>query len=259
MESQGGVTIAIPNWNHELLLPRAINSALRAVALLRQRGVAGEVLVIDDHSRDGSLTLLRQLEARHYRDGLRLLAFAANAGLPASRNAALAQSRHRYIAFLDADNELIPENLPCLLTALARTGAAGAYGTLLVRSVTSTLAHGAISTESFQDRLFDHNYIDALAVFDREQLIDVGGYDASFQTWEDYEFWLHLATNGREVLFVPIVLGYYYLLPSAMCLDPVKAVAAETRLRRVYNQVKARSRVPMRTRHCRYHPELGYL
>ncbi len=32
-----GVTIAIPNWNHEVLLPRSILSALRALAVLRGR------------------------------------------------------------------------------------------------------------------------------------------------------------------------------------------------------------------------------
>ena len=59
MMAQAGVTIAIPNWNHEILLPRSIASALRAVDLLRNEGVPAEVLVIDDASRDGSQTLLR--------------------------------------------------------------------------------------------------------------------------------------------------------------------------------------------------------
>src|SRR5690348_3532366 len=99
--SQNGVTIAIPNWNHEVLLPRSILSALRAIALLREQGIAGEVLVIDDFSRDGSPTLLRQLEALYCRFNLRVLAFGANAGLAASRNQALTHARFRYVAFLD--------------------------------------------------------------------------------------------------------------------------------------------------------------
>ena len=73
MMAQAGVTIAIPNWNHEILLPRSIASALRAVDLLRNEGVPAEVLVIDDASRDGSQTLLRQLEALYSKAGLRCL------------------------------------------------------------------------------------------------------------------------------------------------------------------------------------------
>src|SRR5437660_1438594 len=127
MMAEAGVTIAIPNWNHEILLPRAITSALRAVAILRERGMPAEVLVIDECSRDGSLTLLRQLEALHYRDGLRCLSFASTASLATSRNEAAHHARYRYLAFLDADNELIPENLPIFLETLQQTRAAAVY------------------------------------------------------------------------------------------------------------------------------------
>ena len=40
------------------------------------------MLVLDNHSRDGSLSLLRKLEALHYTDGLRVLAFADHGGSP---------------------------------------------------------------------------------------------------------------------------------------------------------------------------------
>lgn len=259
MRFDDGVTIAIPNWNHELLVPRAIQSGLRALAVLREQGVPGEVLVVDDFSRDGSVPLLRQLEARYYKDGLRVLAYAANAGLSASRNQALLHARYRYVTFVDADNEVIPENLPTFLATLKQTGAAGAYGTMLLRSVTSNAAHGAFSHESFQDRMFDHSYIDACAAFDRAQLCDLGGYVP--QRWEDYEMWLRLATNGRLLVFVPLAFGYYYILPASISVDPAEnthMTALHERMKRVFNQVKARDALPLPARHRRYHPELGY-
>src|SRR5262249_4137154 len=106
-----GVTFAIPNWNHEWFLPRSIRSALMAVAELKRHGIPGEVLVIDDQSRDGSRTLLRQLEALYYEHGLRASYLPGNRGLPAVRNQALLKANHRYIVFLDADNEIILDNL----------------------------------------------------------------------------------------------------------------------------------------------------
>ena len=57
--------------------------------------------------------------------------------------------------------------------------------------------------------------LDARPVRDKNQLRDVGGYDTSYNTHEDYEMWLHLATNGRRMVFVPAVLGYYYILPES--------------------------------------------
>ncbi len=259
MMAQAGVTIAIPNWNHEVLLPRAITSALRAVEILRGEGRPAEVLVIDDFSRDGSQTMLRQLEALYYKDGLRCLAFGANAGLASSRNQAMDHVRHRYVAFLDADNELIPENLPLFIKTLEQTQAAVAYGNLLVRTPTADYAHYVLSNESFQKKLFQGNYVDAFSVWDRVQFLDVGGYDASYFLWEDYEMWLHLATNGRRIVFVPAMLGYYYLLPVSMSTDLQKQDIVKARILRIFNQVKVREFLQMNTCHLRYHPALGYI
>jgi glycosyltransferase involved in cell wall biosynthesis len=257
--SQAGVTIAIPNWNHEILLPRSVLSALRAIALLRERGVPGEVLVIDDCSRDGSPTLLRQLEALYSRDNFRVLAFGANAGLAASRNQALMHARHRYIAFLDADNELIPENLPIFLKTLEQTEAAAAYGNLLVRSAAANCAHNVLSNESMQGRIFQANYVDAFSVFDRLQLLDAGGYDPTLNALEDLELWQHLASNGRRVVFVPVVLGYYYALPVSMGRDDAKDQAVGARILRIFNQVGVRHKLQINTNQLRYHPDIGYL
>ncbi len=261
MKAEAGVTIAIPNWNHEILLPRSITSALRAVELLREAGTAGEVLVIDESSRDGSLTLLRQLEALHYKDGLRCLSFGTTASLATTRNEAAHQARYRYLAFLDADNVLIPENLPMFLEALRQTRAAVAYGNLLVRAPAARHAHFALSTESMQKRLFrtGANYVDAFSIWDRVQLLDAGGFDESLQCLEDYEMWMHLATNGRRIAFVPAVLGYYYIMPSAMSNDRGPQEIAAARLKRIFDQARVRERLHLQTCHLRYHPALGCL
>jgi glycosyltransferase involved in cell wall biosynthesis len=242
-----------------LLLPRSIASALRAVAVLRRQAVPGEVLVIDDGSRDGSLALLRQLETLYFDAGLRVLALARNSGLAAARNHALVQARYRYIVYMDADNEIIPDNLPLFLQALRQTEAAAVYGNLLFRSVTSRCAFHVLSNESVQYRLFEGNYVDAFAMCDRIQVLDAGGYDASCAAHEDYELWLHLVCSGRRIVFVPLVFGYYYMLPSSMITDYEKNNQVNARVQRIFNQVKARKHLPLNTDRLRYHPMLGYL
>lgn len=259
MNAQPGVTIAIPNWNHEILLPRAVASAMRSLEALRARGIPGEVVAIDDASRDGSLTLLRRLEARYYKDGFRLLAFESNGGLASNRNEMLERSRYRYVTFLDADNELIPENLPYFVKTLEETKAAVAYGNLLIRSAAAECSHYVVSNESIQAKIFLGNYIDAFALLDRVQLLDAGGYDVSYQALEDWEMWIHLTTNGRKIVFVPMAFGYYYALPSSMALDPAKEHASLNKIRRVFNQVGTREHLRVNTHQLRYHPEIGYL
>ncbi len=78
---------------------------------MQQYAIPADILVVDDGSRDGSTVLLRQLESLLYREGLHVLALKQNAGLPQARNYALQYATHRYIIFMDADNELIVENL----------------------------------------------------------------------------------------------------------------------------------------------------
>jgi teichuronic acid biosynthesis glycosyltransferase TuaG len=253
-----GVTIAIPNWNHELLLPRSVASALRTVRVLRGDGVPAEVLVVDDGSRDGSVTLLRQLEALHYEDGLRVLARRANAGLAAARNLALEQARHRYVAFLDADNELLPATMPLFRRAALATGAAAVYGNLLVRHLAARTACDVLSNESFQQRMFRANYIDAFALVDRLQVLDCGGYSDYIRTHEDYELWLHLACSGRSLVFVPLIFGYYYRMPNSMLAESNQALI-NSRAKRVFDQFGCRQHLPPRTLHLRYHPATGPL
>lgn len=254
-----GVTVVIPNWNHELLLPRSVLSGLRALEVLRAGGTPGEVLVVDDASRDGSPTLLRQLEALYHRAGLRVLALARNGGLAAARNLGLTQARYRSVVLMDADNELVPANVPAFHRALRETEAAGVYGNLLVRKGSSRTAVNVASNESFQSRMFQDNYVDAFAIFDRVQLLDGGGYEGSCRSLEDYEQALHLACTGRRLVFVPLVFGYYYDMPGSMLKDETVRAASHQRAQRIFNQLGARPHLPPNTNRLRFHPELGYL
>jgi succinoglycan biosynthesis protein ExoO len=253
-----GITVAIPNWNHELVLSRSIYSALAAVENLQRQGVLAEVLVIDDSSRDGSLALLRQLEALYFNRGLRVVALARNIGLAAVRNVALRHARYKYILFMDADNEVIPENLFHFYRSIKQTRAAVVYGNLLsLRRDTGLVA--VISNESFQDKMFLHNYIDAFSIVDREQLADAGGYDAALNAREDWELYLHLATVGKRIVFVPIVIGIYHDLPNSMIKESRNEAEHTARFRRVFNQMGLRDRMRLNTRRLRFHPDVGYL
>jgi len=265
--SPEGVTIVIPNWNHEYLLARSISSALQAVADLQAHGVPAEVLVVDDGSRDGSPTLLRQLEALYFDAGLRVYILPRNSGLPAmTRTAGLQAASYRYACLLDADDELLPANLWHFYRSITQTGAAIVYGELMFKGAKTLAEEGMYSTESFQSRMFNDNYISVLVLLDRNQALDAAAFshDVRMKGREDWETYMHLAANGRRMIFVPIAIGYYYrYLPGSL----IKAVLSEadiqnsymSHLRRVYNQLGLRRRQPMNTLHLRYHPDVGYL
>lgn len=256
-----GITIAIPNWNHEYVLPRSVGSALATVKTLRATGIAAEVIVIDDASRDGSLTLLRQMEALYWRDGLRVYARTQNGGLPVARNWALHHATYRRVVFMDADNELLPDNIPLFYRAMRETNAAVVYGNLLWRGQRDD-QNAIMSNESFQARIHEENYIDAFALVDRVQVLDVGGYtnNLAIEGREDWELFLHLAANGRKIIFVPVIFGIYHDLADSMIKDDGATHQAQKGyVRRVFNQLGVRASLPLNTRHLRYHPDIGYL
>ena len=61
----------------------------------------------------------------------------------------------------------------------------------------------------------------AMAMFDREQLIEIGGYDTDLYKfgwfgWEDYDLWLRIAQAKLRVSFLPNVLCLYRHHEKAM-------------------------------------------
>jgi glycosyltransferase involved in cell wall biosynthesis len=103
------VSVVIPLYNSAATLRRAVASAL-AQSL---RDI--EVLIVDDGSRDDSLSLAQQLAAEDPR--VRVIALPENRGKPHAMNVAFAAARGTWTAVLDADDWYAPERLETLVTA----------------------------------------------------------------------------------------------------------------------------------------------
>lgn len=99
------IAIIIAAYNAEATLDRAVASALAEPE-------TGEVCIVDDGSRDGTLALARAWAARDAR--VKALT-QANAGPAAARNAAIAATSAPWIAVLDADDYILPGRAAALL------------------------------------------------------------------------------------------------------------------------------------------------
>ena len=97
------VSVVIPTMNREALLPRAIDS------VIAQTFTDWEIVLVDDGSTDGTPRV-----ARSYLDRLgdRFTYIPQDhRGSSAARNRGIEASRGRYVAFLDSDDEFLPEKL----------------------------------------------------------------------------------------------------------------------------------------------------
>lgn len=117
MDSTPFVTIVIPLYNKQRTIARAIAS-IRAQTLQDF-----EVVIVDDGSTDGSV---HELEACGATTDPRFRCVRqTNAGPGAARNVGARLARGRCIAFLDADDEWLPEHLQHAARALGEGQNAG--------------------------------------------------------------------------------------------------------------------------------------
>ena len=95
------VSVIIPVYNAEKYLRQAVESVIH----LPQ---TGEVVLVEDHSPDNSLSICRQLEAEYSTVRLVTHDHKTNLGAGAARNLGITNSRFNYVAFLDADDHYMP-------------------------------------------------------------------------------------------------------------------------------------------------------
>lgn len=90
------VSVIIPAYNTEEYMSQCLDS------LLKQTLQEIEIIVVDDGSTDGTLTILKQYEER-YPDKIRVF-HKENGGQGSARNLALKYVRGEYLGFVDSDD-----------------------------------------------------------------------------------------------------------------------------------------------------------
>ena len=113
LQSHGSplVSVIMPCWNGS----NTIASAIRSIQ--EQTFADWELLVADDGSNDGSRTIVKKLSTVDQR--IKLVSHGeGRSGAAAARNRALQASTGRYIAFLDVDDQWLPEKLAVQICAM---------------------------------------------------------------------------------------------------------------------------------------------
>jgi len=122
------VSVVIPLFNKE----RAIACTLRSV--LQQERLPDELIVVDDGSTDSSTDIVRQtLQGISTKISWRLVT-QENAGVSVARNRGARESRSRYIAFLDGDDEWLSGYLAEVERLATAFPAAGVLSTRSART-----------------------------------------------------------------------------------------------------------------------------
>ena len=89
-----------------------------------------EVVIVDDCSTDGSLELCRELYAHDER--VKIVQQPQNMGVGAARNAGIRSASGDYIAFVDSDDELLPDALASMFDTAHKHNADVLHNTAII-------------------------------------------------------------------------------------------------------------------------------
>ena len=197
------VSVVVPCFNHG----RYLREALASVGTPEVRT---EIIVVDDGSTDTTPEVIATFETANEFRSVR----QANAGLAAARNRGLRESRGKYIVFLDADDHLAPgaidqgarrldEHAECAFV-FGRCVVMDQDGTLLI-----TPEQPRIVRDHYRE-LLRQNYIwtPAAAMFRRDPLERIGGFNPEVNAAADYEMYLHLARHYPVYDHAQVVAHY---------------------------------------------------
>ncbi|HJZ84515.1 MAG TPA: glycosyltransferase [Polyangia bacterium] len=221
------ISVLLPYRNAGSTLAEAVDS------VLAQRGVALELLAIDDGSRDDGPAQLARLAARHHN---LLLLSTGGTGLVGALALGLRGARARLIARMDGDDVCHPERLARQLDALAADARLAAVGTQVEAFPAAAVGAGLARYVAWQNALTtpaDHArelFIESplchpSVLLRREALATVGGWRPVAGP-EDYDLWLRLDAHGFALAKVPQVLLRWRHRPDrATFADPRYAPA----------------------------------
>lgn len=182
------VSVIIPTFNRAWTLSSAIDS------VLAQSFQDFELIIVDDGSTDNTNALLTQ-----YGDTIQVLP-QANRGVSAARNRGIHAARGRLIAFLDSDDEWMPEKLAVQVEFFKQNPTLQICQTeeIWIRKgqhVNPKKRHKKPAGDIFKPSLH-LCLVSPSAVMLRRALFErVGFFDEALPACEDYDMWLRISCH----------------------------------------------------------------
>jgi glycosyltransferase involved in cell wall biosynthesis len=213
------VAVIIPTFNHAHFLAEAIAS------VVAQTRPADEIIVIDSGSSDDPAAVVARFP------DVRFIRLENRASASIARNIGLRSCTATHVIFLDADDRLLPRAIEVGIRHAAKhKDCAFVYGGFY-QVFENTRTRGPDCYIAVQDNsyfeLLKFNIIGmvATALFRRECLIEVGGFDEVLRNSQDYDIFLRLAQRYRFASHPTIIAEYRWHGENASN-DPLQMLEA---------------------------------
>lgn len=228
------VSVIVLNFNGKQFLDECITS------LKAQTFQDFELLMVDNASKDGSATHLRE----HYEGQFKIIVNAENLGFAEGNNVAIRQAKGQLIVFLNNDTRVEPEWLEALVRAAEAHPEAGMFASQ-IRSYAEPETLDTIGIIIYPDGMSRglgrlepaDRYAEAREVFApsgcsamyRKQVLDeIGTFDGDFFAYcEDMDLGMRARLAGWSCRYVPTSRVYHHYSGTAGKYSTFKAFLVE--------------------------------
>ena len=196
------ISVIVPTYNRAHQLPRTLDS------ILCQSCSPKEIIVVDDGSTDETLALMTS----EYPEIVFIQ--QQNTGVSSARNVGIKRASGDWIAFLDSDDEWLPEKLEIQMKALYENPEIKICHTneIWIRNgkrVNPKKKHEKFGGWIFQKCLPLCCISPSSVIIHKSIFKEIGLFDYSLPVCEDYDLWLRI-TARNPVLYVeePFLIKY---------------------------------------------------
>jgi alpha-1,3-rhamnosyltransferase len=209
MSNEPLASICVPSYNHAQYLPATLDSALA------QTYPNIEIIVLDDGSKDESLAIARDYEAR-FPEKIKVYTHpnAANLGISRTVNAAFSHSKGKYWMGLPSDDILYPDKIEKQVAFLEKNPELGFVYCYIDfidsegKPIPGTLGKDITGDEDPLKAMILDNFIPGMAVLARRETIArVGDHDADL-IYSDWDFWVRLFSISKGGFIPESLIGY---------------------------------------------------
>lgn len=219
------ISVVIPTFNRQKWLGSAIES------VLSQSFKAAEIIVVDDGSTDETEHLVSQFPVKYIKQ--------ENLGPSNARNHGAKVSQGNWLAFLDSDDQWLPDKLKCQVQALEQDSEMQLVytGERWIRNgkrVNPCKHHQKFSGWIYPKCLKLCLISPSSVMLTKRLYEEMGGFEEAYWTAEDYDLWLKI-TSCYPVLFLEDELivkygGHEDQLSKSIGIDVNRVKAMQNRL-----------------------------
>lgn len=211
------ISVIIPAYNSEATIAETIKS------VQLQTYSNWEIIVIDDGSNDGTVSLVNNLAEQDNR--IRIIT-QKNQQVCAARNNGIKNARYDRLLFLDSDDWIAPhyfEKITSVLTANPNIdGVHCGWTRVRPDGKTGREKFGDTSSDLF-GALAIHCPFSIHACVIRKSMVELAGsFDTSLLICEEWDLWQKIARIGARFEAVKEVMAFYRMRPYSLSSDSIQ-------------------------------------